>query len=319
MVPMSVLTPAAMLAWKIAATEAGAGGHPLIEPLHLAIGVLSLEKVRAAFASAAGLSEDDLGSVRIERATLAEMLSGLQVRAAAMRRALREASGQGPGAPAGPISRNPAARDAFVRAKALAARSPVTTLHLLAAVAAEPDERLMAGLTACGVDAARLAARAGAFAGVTPPSGASTGADAAVITASGLPEETEADEPVALASAAESEPAWATASASLETVRSEAQAAPTAVAADEPSRLVHDLFERLAKSTREGHAVRLEFEAEAELFVARAGSSTDEIRERAERLVEAPLRMLIGRGKLERHGAWRLVYDEGGVYWLPDD
>ena len=42
---MNDLTPAASLAWKIAAAEASGARHGLIECVHLVIGVLSLEKV----------------------------------------------------------------------------------------------------------------------------------------------------------------------------------------------------------------------------------------------------------------------------------
>jgi ATP-dependent Clp protease ATP-binding subunit ClpC len=164
---MTEFTPAGMLAWKIAATEAGAGGHPLIQPVHLVIGVLSLEKVRPAFAEAAGVGEMDLDSVRVERATLAEMLAGLHAQAAVLRRAMREAAGRGPGAKPGPVSRDAGAREAFARAEALASPGPATTLHLLAALATSPDTTVAAGFAACGLDATRVAARAGAFAGVT--------------------------------------------------------------------------------------------------------------------------------------------------------
>ena len=169
---MTEFTPAGMLAWKIAATEAGAGGHPLILPVHLVIGVLSLEKVRPAFAEAAGVAESDLDSVRVERATLAEMLAGLRAQPATLRRAMREAAGRGPGAKPGPVSRDAGSRAAFARAETLAAPGPSTTLHLLAALATEPDATVAAGFAACGLDAARVAARAGAFAGVTLRSGA---------------------------------------------------------------------------------------------------------------------------------------------------
>ena len=45
---MSTLTAGADLAWKLAAAEAVAGGHPRIENAHLFAGVLSLENVEGA-------------------------------------------------------------------------------------------------------------------------------------------------------------------------------------------------------------------------------------------------------------------------------
>ena len=161
---MSRHTPATTLAWQIAAAEAGAAGHARIEPAHLAIGMLSLEKVRGALAESAGLSAADLESLRRERATLAELLAGLGSEPAPLRRALREAVGRGPGAAHGSISRSDATRAVFARAEALAAPGPATTLHLLAELAEEPA--LAGCLDALGLAGPRLAARARAYAGV---------------------------------------------------------------------------------------------------------------------------------------------------------
>jgi hypothetical protein len=45
---------------------------------------------------------------------------------------------------------------------------------------------------------------------------------------------------------------------------------------------------------------------------ARAARST------VERLVNGPLSALVLTGKLTRHTAWVAVYDEGGIYLLPE-
>ena len=44
---MSTLTAGADLAWKVAASEATAGGHPLIENALLLVGILSLDAADA--------------------------------------------------------------------------------------------------------------------------------------------------------------------------------------------------------------------------------------------------------------------------------
>jgi ATP-dependent Clp protease ATP-binding subunit ClpA len=69
------------------------------------------------------------------------------------------------------------------------------------------------------------------------------------------------------------------------------------------------------------HGVRLEVEPEAEEFVARSGfdpaRGVHELRRAVERLVEAPLSSLILDGKIRKHAAWRVAYDEGGIYVVP--
>jgi ATP-dependent Clp protease ATP-binding subunit ClpA len=88
-------------------------------------------------------------------------------------------------------------------------------------------------------------------------------------------------------------------------------------------RILHGLLEALARGVRENHGVRLTFQAEAEAHVARCGTSVEqgvrELRRTVERMVEAPLAALVAGGKLQRHPGWRLIYDEGGVYWLPEE
>jgi hypothetical protein len=37
-----------------------------------------------------------------------------------------------------------------------------------------------------------------------------------------------------------------------------------------------------------------------------------------ERLIHGPLSALVLTGKLTRHTAWAAVYDEGGIYLLPE-
>ena len=161
------LTPATALAWQLGAAEAARADHARITPVHLVVGVLSLEKLRKTQAEAAGLSADDIDSLRREGATIAELLAGLHVRSAVLRRRLRNAAGRGPGAPPGPVSRSTAAKNAFARAEVLAASGPVSTMHLLAALGELRDAALEEGLADAGLQPRDLAARARALAGFT--------------------------------------------------------------------------------------------------------------------------------------------------------
>jgi hypothetical protein len=43
-----------------------------------------------------------------------------------------------------------------------------------------------------------------------------------------------------------------------------------------------------------------------------------ELRRVIERLVEMPLASLSLSGKLAQHPAWKAVYDDGGLYFLPE-
>jgi hypothetical protein len=67
----------------------------------------------------------------------------------------------------------------------------------------------------------------------------------------------------------------------------------------------------LVKAVKQQHGVDLQVSPEAEAFLGRAGLVE------ARRLILAPLAGLVHSGKLARHAAWRIVYDEGGVYLLP--
>ena len=77
----------------------------------------------------------------------------------------------------------------------------------------------------------------------------------------------------------------------------------------------------LGETVERQHAVRLEVEPEAEAFIARAGfdpgSGVRELPRVLERLVAAPLSSLILDGKIRKYPAWRVAYDEGGIYIVP--
>ena len=83
---MSDLSPAVELAWQIAASEAGGAGHAEIEPAHLLIGLLSLEKALRAGGEGPGPPGPVVAAIRAERAAIAEVLSGAGLDAADLRR-----------------------------------------------------------------------------------------------------------------------------------------------------------------------------------------------------------------------------------------
>jgi ATP-dependent Clp protease ATP-binding subunit ClpC len=77
----------------------------------------------------------------------------------------------------------------------------------------------------------------------------------------------------------------------------------------------------LGETMESQHGVRLQVDSEAEAFIARAGfeptSGLRELPRVLERLVTARLSSLILDGKIRRHPAWRVAYDEGGIYVVP--
>ncbi len=151
------LSPGAEAAWMIAAGEAAAGGHALIEPAHLLIGTLSLGKLGA------GVSTGELGTnaalVRDENARLLKALSACGVEATRLRRRARTQLGRGPvqGPPRGPLSRSLTCKAVFAAADDLAgAGQGVGVAHLIAALAEDVDVVTSRIVRAAGADPAKL-------------------------------------------------------------------------------------------------------------------------------------------------------------------
>jgi ATP-dependent Clp protease ATP-binding subunit ClpA len=151
------LSPGAEAAWMIAAGEAAAGGHDLIEPAHLLIGTLSLGKLGT------GLAPGELGTnaalVRDENARLLKALSSCGVEATRLRRRARSQLGRGPiqGAPKGPLSRSLTCKAVFAAATQLAgAGQGVGVAHLIAALADDVDVVTSRIFRSAGADQAQL-------------------------------------------------------------------------------------------------------------------------------------------------------------------
>jgi ATP-dependent Clp protease ATP-binding subunit ClpC len=153
------LSPGAEAAWMIAAGEAAAGGHPLIEPAHLLIGALSLGKLGS------GMVSGDLGTnaalVRDENARLLKGLSSCGIEATRLRRRARSQLGHGTvqGPPRGPLSRSLTCKAVFAAAADLAgAGQGVGVAHLLAALAEDVDVVTSRIIRAAGAEPALLRA-----------------------------------------------------------------------------------------------------------------------------------------------------------------
>ena len=151
------LSPGAEAAWMIAAGEAAAGGHPLIEPAHLLIGSLSLGKLGS------GLASGELGTnaalVRDENARLLKALSSCGIEATRLRRRARIQLGRGTvsGPPRGPLSRSLTCKAVFAAAADLAgAAQGVGVAHLLAALAEDVDVVTSRIIRAAGAEPAKL-------------------------------------------------------------------------------------------------------------------------------------------------------------------
>jgi len=96
-----------------------------------------------------------------------------------------------------------------------------------------------------------------------------------------------------------------------------------AASQQDAGRALQTLLEPLLQSLREKHGVALRVTPESSAFVveqAGSGAAPIGLEQALERWVRAPLEALAAKGTLGKlkHKAWQLVYDEGGLYWLPD-
>ncbi len=136
---MSALSVAAEMAWKVAAAEAARGRHSQIDNPLLLVGLCSLEKLLSPQDEQV-LAPEAADAVRREADRVEAALARAGLEAAPLRRLLRDRLGRGTFQHGeGPVSRSPACKETFYRAALLATGSEVTCLHLLAALAQDPD------------------------------------------------------------------------------------------------------------------------------------------------------------------------------------
>ncbi len=91
---------------------------------------------------------------------------------------------------------------------------------------------------------------------------------------------------------------------------------------DDVAMIVGRALEELTSAVERRHGVRVRVTPEAARFAAQqaalASPGARGARRTVERLVQGPLSALVLTGKLTRHTAWAAIYDEGGIYLLPE-
>ncbi|MEO8500548.1 MAG: ATP-dependent Clp protease ATP-binding subunit [Vicinamibacteria bacterium] len=140
---MSQPSPGLAIAWRIAASEAGAAGYAKIDCVHLMMGLLSLDKASAKALKDLGFDVARMTSLGAEQAAIDELFEAASVTTRVLRRDLRSRVKKRPSRPSGVMSRSAPAKAAFARAEFLAGAAPVNSLHLLAALLKEPDSVIL--------------------------------------------------------------------------------------------------------------------------------------------------------------------------------
>jgi ATP-dependent Clp protease ATP-binding subunit ClpC len=158
---MRALSPAASVAWDIAASEAGGAGHPLIEKEHLLIGACSLDKAAARLREKGRLSPELAPALLAEHEGVRELLASLGLDPKGVRRQLRERLGQRQHVHAGrTIHRSESCKAVFRRAAELGEARETNCLHLLSAILQEPGQILSGLLEEAGVSPAPVSEEA---------------------------------------------------------------------------------------------------------------------------------------------------------------
>ncbi len=95
-----------------------------------------------------------------------------------------------------------------------------------------------------------------------------------------------------------------------------------ALDADDVEMIVGRALDELTTAVERRHGVRVRVTPEAARFAAQqaalAAPGARGAKRTVERLVHGPLSALVLTGKLTRHTSWAAVYDEGGIYLLPE-
>jgi ATP-dependent Clp protease ATP-binding subunit ClpA len=177
---MPDLSPGVQAAWQTAAAEAVELHHDLLEPLHLFIGICSIEELLSAEAQEKlPMAPRAAAALWLEWDALSPLFAKIGSSPATLRRDARSALGRGnyAGDDTRQVSRSEASRKAFWRAAQLAEKSGASTINLACLFAALLDDvwgTVATFLALRGVDVSALmaAARAVAFPGpaaIAPP------------------------------------------------------------------------------------------------------------------------------------------------------
>lgn len=164
---MITLSPAASLAWRLAATEAVRARQRRIEREALFIGLCALGpwlRTRTAEGAALAVCRTTLPALRAEAEEVEDVLWALGLSPVRTCQAVRTAVGRGAFShPARTkVHRGPACRAIFQRAAALPAAvqaGELRCLHLLAALMEDPGPVLAEVLATCGVTVSALRTR----------------------------------------------------------------------------------------------------------------------------------------------------------------
>ena len=130
--------------WQFAAEEAVRAGSDYIEPVHLLMGLCSVEKLFSADLSALELTPYSLASIRAEWQEVSALLLAAGISTGTLRRALRAdlARGAHPPGEGRTVSRSDAARWAFTAAEGKAEKAASTLtgiIYLLDALLEDDD------------------------------------------------------------------------------------------------------------------------------------------------------------------------------------
>ena len=91
---------------------------------------------------------------------------------------------------------------------------------------------------------------------------------------------------------------------------------------DDVEMIVGRALADLTSAVERRHSVRVRVTPEAARFAAQqaaqAAPGARGAKRTVERLIHGPLGALVLTGKLTRHTSWVAVYDEGGIYLLPE-
>jgi ATP-dependent Clp protease ATP-binding subunit ClpC len=149
-------------AWQAAASEAARSRHEFLEPLHLFIGLCSVDKVFAGdVQQQVKIPQETMAELRAEWEAIAQVFKEVRAEATVLRRAARVALGKGgyAGARRKSISRAPATRKVFSNATEMANQrgaSKADLTHFLAALIENKGGPVAAFLAKQEIDVAAL-------------------------------------------------------------------------------------------------------------------------------------------------------------------
>ena len=156
---MSKLSPAAGLAWQIAASEAATARHPFIEREHLLIGICSLHKALG-FIRFSRVESLPVEPIRAEADRVEQTLGSLGISSLTFRRGVRSRLRPGLAEPPKQaVHRSDACKAIFRRANELAGRAggeETHAQHLLAAILEDPGPVITAVLVGAGIEPEEL-------------------------------------------------------------------------------------------------------------------------------------------------------------------